>query len=70
MSRAAEFIFRRRGGKGWHWTDIVTWVWLIGGLIIMFGPAVWLVFSSFKTPRAAGRIPADAAALCHQHGPG
>ena len=48
MGRIAEFIFRRRGGNGWHWTDIVTWVWLIGGLIIMFGPAVWLAFSSFK----------------------
>jgi alpha-1,4-digalacturonate transport system permease protein len=57
MGRIAEFIFRRRGGKGWHWTDIVTWVWLIGGLIIMFGPAVWLAFSSFKTPQALAEFP-------------
>jgi alpha-1,4-digalacturonate transport system permease protein len=57
MSRVAEFIFRRRGGKGWHWTDIVTWVWLIGGLVMMFGPALWLVASSFKTPAALAEFP-------------
>src|SRR5690606_14876578 len=57
MSRAAAFIFRRRGGRGWHWTDIVTWVWLIGGLVLMFGPALWLVASSFKTPAALAEFP-------------
>ncbi len=57
MGRVSAFLTRRRGGKGWHWTDIVTWVWLIGGLIIMFGPAVWLVFSSFKTPSALSEFP-------------
>lgn len=57
MSRAADFILRRKGGKSWHWTDIVTWVWLIGGLLIMFGPALWLVFSSFKTPAALAEFP-------------
>lgn len=60
MGAAARFILRRRGGsggRGWHWTDIVTWVWLIGGLIIMFGPAVWLAFSSFKTPAALAEFP-------------
>ena len=57
MSRVAQFIFRRKGGKGWHWTDIVTWVWLIGGLIVMFGPAVWLVTSSFKSPAGLAEFP-------------
>jgi ABC-type glycerol-3-phosphate transport system permease component len=52
MSRVAEFSHRRRGGKGWHWTDVFIWVWLIGGLVLMFGPALWLVMSSFKTPRS------------------
>ncbi len=55
-----------RGGKGWHWTDIVTWVWLIGGLFIMFGPAVWLVGSSFKTPAALAEFPPTHPALCHR----
>ncbi|MCD7061382.1 carbohydrate ABC transporter permease [Pelagibacterium xiamenense] len=57
MTRVMTFLTRRRGGKGWHWTDIVTWVWLIGGLVIMFGPAVWLVGSSFKTPAGLAEFP-------------
>lgn len=57
MSAAIRFLTRRKGGKGWHWTDIVTWVWLIGGLLVMFGPAVWLAFSSFKTPAALAEFP-------------
>jgi alpha-1,4-digalacturonate transport system permease protein len=57
MNRVAAFIFRRRGGAGWHWTDVVTWIWLIGGLILMFGPAVWLLLSSFKTPAALAEYP-------------
>ncbi|MCY1667165.1 carbohydrate ABC transporter permease [Rhizobium sp. SL86] len=57
MSTAIAFLTRRKGGKFWHWTDIVTWVWLIGGLIVMFGPAVWLTFSSFKTPAGLAEFP-------------
>jgi len=57
MSAVSKFLFRRRGGNVWHWTDIVTWVWLIGGLIIMFGPALWLVFSSFKSPAQLAEFP-------------
>lgn len=57
MSRVAQFLFRRRGGPGWHWTDIVTWLWLGGGLLVMFGPAVWLVFSSFKSPAQLAEFP-------------
>ncbi|WP_180900797.1 carbohydrate ABC transporter permease [Martelella soudanensis] len=57
MNAVSKFLFRRRGGSGWHWTDIVTWVWLVGGLIIMFGPALWLVFSSFKSPAQLAEFP-------------
>lgn len=57
MTGALRFLTRRRGGKGWHWTDIVTWVWLVGGLVVMFGPAIWLVMSSFKTPAALADFP-------------
>ena len=35
----------------------------------MFGPALWLVASSFKTPAAARRVPADAPALCRRRPP-
>lgn len=57
MGSILRFLTRRRGGDRWHWTDVVTWVWLIGGLIVMFGPAVWLVLSSFKTPAALADFP-------------
>lgn len=57
MGTVTEFIFRRRGGGSWDWTDIVTWVWLIGGVILMFGPAIWLALSSFKTPAALAEFP-------------
>ncbi|MBB2973285.1 carbohydrate ABC transporter permease [Mesorhizobium sp. RMAD-H1] len=57
MSTVWQFITRRRGGERWHWTDVVTWTWLIGGLIIMFGPAVWLTLSSFKSPAALSKFP-------------
>ncbi|VAW14185.1 Domain of unknown function / ABC transporter, permease protein 2 (cluster 1, maltose/g3p/polyamine/iron) [hydrothermal vent metagenome] len=57
MSRAVDFLLRRRGGKGWHWSDIVTWVWLTGGLLIMFGPALWLAGSAFKTSAALAEFP-------------
>ena len=58
MSRIAAFLFRGRGHNGrWHWTDIVTWVWLIGGTILMFGPALWLVSSSFKGPAQLAEFP-------------
>jgi alpha-1,4-digalacturonate transport system permease protein len=57
MAGVLRFLTNRRGGKGWHWTDVFTWVWLLGGLVIMFGPAVWLVLSSFKTPAALSEFP-------------
>jgi alpha-1,4-digalacturonate transport system permease protein len=57
MSRLAAFMLRRRGGTGWHWTDVFTWFWLVSGFLLMFGPAIWLVNSSFKTPAALAEFP-------------
>ena len=54
---AIAFLTRRRGGQSWHWTDVVAWVWLVGGLLAIFGPALWLVGSSFKTPAALAEFP-------------
>lgn len=51
------FLTRRRGGRGWHWTDVVTWAWLLAGVVLMFGPAVWLALSSFKTPAGLAEFP-------------
>jgi len=57
MNSAATFLLRRRGGARWDWTDVFTWVWLIGGVVLMFGPALWLVNSSFKSPAALAEFP-------------
>lgn len=58
MNAIGNFVLRRRGrGNKWHWTDIVTWVWLIGGTLIMFGPALWLISSSFKGPAQLAEFP-------------
>ncbi|HEX9077595.1 MAG TPA: carbohydrate ABC transporter permease, partial [Anaerolineae bacterium] len=42
------FFTRRRGGKGFDLTDILTYAYLLAGVVVMFGPVVWLVMSSFK----------------------
>jgi len=39
---------RGRGGR-LHWTDIFSYAYLGLGVVLMFGPAVWLILSSFKT---------------------
>ncbi len=58
MRKIGEFLVRRRGHGGrWHWTDIVTWAWLILGTVLMFGPALWLVGSSFKGPAQLAEFP-------------
>jgi alpha-1,4-digalacturonate transport system permease protein len=51
------FLTRRRGGRGWHWTDVAAWTWLAAGLVLIFGPALWLVASSFKTPQQLAQFP-------------
>ncbi|MDZ4134744.1 MAG: carbohydrate ABC transporter permease [Paracoccaceae bacterium] len=57
MSRALTFLTRRRGGDRWDWTDAFTFVWLGSAVIIMFGPALWLVLSSFKSPAQLSEFP-------------
>ena len=42
------FLTRRRGGKRLDITDMITYAYLIAGAVVMFGPVLWLVMSSFK----------------------
>ncbi len=44
----AAFFTRRRGGKRFDIADIITYTYLLVGVVVMFGPVVWLVMSSFK----------------------
>ena len=42
------FLTRRRGGRRFDITDLITYAYLVAGAVVMFGPVVWLVMSSFK----------------------
>jgi alpha-1,4-digalacturonate transport system permease protein len=49
MSRAIAMLFATRGRGRLDWTDWVSYNYLALGLVVMFGPVLWLVLSSFKT---------------------
>jgi alpha-1,4-digalacturonate transport system permease protein len=57
MSKVAAFLLRRRGGAGWHFTDVLAVIWLAAGLFLMFGPVLWMTVSSFKTQAALVEYP-------------
>ena len=43
------FLTRTRGRHRLHWTDWLTYAYLALGVLLMFGPVVWVLLSSFKT---------------------
>jgi alpha-1,4-digalacturonate transport system permease protein len=47
----------RRGGHRLHWTDVASYAYLALGVILMFGPVLWLGLSSFKTQAALLEFP-------------
>ncbi len=50
MSAVLRFLGRRQGHKGrWTVSDVLTYAYLLAGVLVMFGPVAWLVLSSFKT---------------------
>ncbi|MGJ4948888.1 carbohydrate ABC transporter permease [Bradyrhizobium sp. HKCCYLS20291] len=57
--RLASLLGQRRNGPGrqLHWTDIAAYAYLALGVVLMFGPVLWLVLSSFKTPAALLEFP-------------
>lgn len=58
MDTILSFLTRRRGtGKKLHFTDILTYAYLFLGTVLMFGPVVWLIFSSFKTQAEIVKFP-------------
>jgi len=57
MSQIWDFLSRTRGQKKLHFTDIATYIYLAIGVLIMFGPILWLVLSSFKTPAEVVKFP-------------
>ena len=57
MSTTSDFLYRRRGRRRLDVSDILTYVYLTLGTILMFGPVLWLVMSSFKTQAALVEYP-------------
>ena len=57
MSKITSFLTRTRGTRRLHFTDIITYVYLILGTVLMFGPVIWLIFSSFKTQAEIVKFP-------------
>ncbi|MEX0969389.1 MAG: carbohydrate ABC transporter permease [Paracoccaceae bacterium] len=57
MARLVAMLTATRGKGRLHWTDWVSYGYLTLGIFLMFGPVVWLVLSSFKTPNELDRFP-------------
>ena len=51
------FLYRTRGHNRLHYTDILIYVYLTLGTILMFGPVGWGAVSSFKTPAELVKYP-------------
>jgi alpha-1,4-digalacturonate transport system permease protein len=52
-----KFLTRTKGRNRLDITDILTYLYLFAGIIVMFGPVLWLVMSSFKTQAALIEFP-------------
>jgi alpha-1,4-digalacturonate transport system permease protein len=57
MSTILEFLTRKRGRKKLDLSDLLSYFYLLLGVLIMFGPVVWLILSSFKSPIEISRFP-------------
>lgn len=49
MKTIRNFLLRKRGGRRMDITDVLTYLYLAAGTLVMFGPVLWVVLSSFKT---------------------
>ncbi|NTU74552.1 MAG: carbohydrate ABC transporter permease [Anaerolineaceae bacterium] len=57
MNASLKFLTARRGRKRIHATDVLSYIYLAIGVAIMFGPIIWLLLSSFKTPSEIIKFP-------------
>ncbi len=57
MNTIAQYLTRTKGNKRLSLTDVITYMYLTLGTIVMFGPVIWLVLSSFKTTQQLVRFP-------------
>ena len=57
MSAIWKFLTRTRGRNKLHITDMITYLYMGLSVIILFGPVLWLVLSSFKTSAEVVKFP-------------
>lgn len=57
MSQIMEFLSNTKGRNRLTLSDILTYTYLLLGTVIMFGPVIWLVMSSFKPVNELSRFP-------------
>lgn len=57
MGNITRFLSRTQGKKNLNWSDRISYAYLVLGVLVMFGPIVWLIFSSFKTPGEIAKFP-------------
>jgi alpha-1,4-digalacturonate transport system permease protein len=58
MANATSFFMRTRSKSGrWDWTDYASFGYLLLGVLVVFGPVIWLLLSSFKTEAEIQRFP-------------
>jgi len=57
MNSTLNYLSRKKGHKRLDITDVISYTYLFLGVIIMFGPIIWLVLSSFKTSGEIVKFP-------------
>src|SRR5438132_1688662 len=57
MANLVGFFTARRGRTKPDWTDWFSYGYLLLGLLLMFGPVLWLFLSSFKSAAALNEFP-------------
>lgn len=57
MRMVLDYLTNTRGRKRLHFTDWLTYFYLLLGTALMFGPVIWLVMSSFKPQAEILRFP-------------
>ena len=57
MKTILDYLGAKKGRKRLDITDVLSYIYLICGVMIMFGPIIWLVLSSFKTSSEIAKFP-------------
>lgn len=57
MTTVRALFSRRRGRGRFDWSDVLSYLYLCAGVLMIFGPVIWLALSSFKTTAALSQFP-------------